>query len=259
MSQGNKYTNNAIVLVCMQDRDNNADLLELALLSLRNKSKYKDNIVVFTDFERKLNKENELSITRVLVDANVTRDPRNFRIHMNRFYDFSKHKKIIYMDFDILVLKNVNRVFSYIRSDDVYFTYAPVFPWENTAFMAGGYIEDFRDCEIVKGSVTGICSGIFGIKSQGLDNFLKLWQIMLQSTPTDNDQHALNEVIVKGMVGGKPFPNEWVAYPFQVRQDSDDRRSFAKNKDFIFYHFNPTSNQVKLGMMVDYYRRAEHG
>ena len=46
VSQTMKYTNNVIVLVCMQDRDNNADLLNLALVSLRRKSRYRDNIVL---------------------------------------------------------------------------------------------------------------------------------------------------------------------------------------------------------------------
>ena len=251
-----KYTNNVIVLVCMHDRDNNVELLELALVSLRRKSKYKDDIVVFTDFDRKLKYEDELAITRVIVDKGVTEDPRNFRIHMNRFYDFSRHKKLVYMDFDILVLKNVNRVFSYIRTNDLYFTYAPVFPWKNEAFMTGSYIDGYLDKEIVKGSATGICSGIFGLRTQGLDDLLDHWQRVLQSTPTDNDQHALNEVLIKGMVGSQAFPNEWVAYPFQVRQDSDDRRGFGKPRDFIFYHFNPTNNLEKLRMMTDYLEKG---
>ena len=256
MNADRKFTNNVIALVCMHDRDNNAELLELALASLRRKSRYKDDIIVFTDFDRKLKDEDELAITRVVVEPGITEDPRNFRIYMNRFYDFSRHKKLIYMDFDILVLKNVNRAFSHMRADDVYFTYAPVFPWKNEAFMAGSYINGYLDKDIVKGSVTGICSGIFGLRTQGLENLLDHWQQVLQSTPTDNDQHALNEVLIKGMVGGQPFPNEWVAYPFQVRQDSDDRRVFGKKKDFIFYHFNPTNNSVKLRMMTDYLERG---
>lgn len=256
MKPGRTSTNNAVVLVCIHDRNYNADLLELAVISLRKKSRYRDDIVVFTDFDRKLKNEEELAITRVVVDAGVTRDPRNFRIYMNRFYDFSRHKKIIYMDFDILVLKNVNRVFSFIRSDDIYFTYAPVFPWKHTAFMAGSYIDSYLDRDIVKGSVTGICSGIFGLRTKGLDALLDQWRHVLELTPTDNDQHALNELLIKGMVDSQPFPNEWVAYPFQVRRDQDDRRAFKKDKDFIFYHFNPTSNNVKLMMMTEYLEKT---
>ncbi len=252
MNPEGKFTNNVIVFVCLGDRDFNAELLELALVSLRKKSCYKDNIVVFTDFNRKLKDEDDLRITRVIVDKKVTEDPKNFRIHMNRFYDFSRHKKIIYLDFDILVLKNVNRAFSNIRGDDIYFTYAPVYPWESSSFMAGGYINDYRDTEIVMGSTTGICSGIFGIRTHVLDNLLDIWQQKLRETPTDNDQHALNEVIVKGLVSGTPFPNEWVSYPYQVKQDSDDLRVFSKPRDYIFYHFNPISNSVKFGMMTDY-------
>jgi hypothetical protein len=191
-----------------------------------------------------------------MVDKDFTEDPRNFRIYMNRFYDFSRHKKLIYMDFDILVLKNINRAFSYIRTDDLYFTYAPVFPWRNNAFMTGAYIDNYLDRDIVSGSATGICSGIFGLRTQGLDSLLEHWQRVLQSTPTDNDQHALNEVLIRGVVGSQPFPNEWVSYPFQVRQDSDDRRVFNGKKDFIFYHFNPTTNAIKLRMMTDYLEKG---
>ena len=256
MVPGKNSTNNAIVFVCMHDRDYNAELLELALVSLRKKSRYKDNIVVFTDFKRKLRGEDELRITRVIVDEEVTADPRNFRIYMNRFYDFSKHKKIIYLDFDILVLKNINRAFSYIRGDDIYFTFAPLFQWADSAFMAGSYIGDYRNSEIVKASSTGICSGIFGIRTRALDNLLGIWQNTLQATATDNDQHALNELIVKDRVGGVPFPNEWVSYPYQVKQDADDNRVFTGDRDFIFYHFNPTNNRTKLMMMTDYLGRG---
>lgn len=158
---------------------------------------------------------------------------------MNRFYDFGRHKKIIYLDFDILVLRNVNRVFSYIRGEEVYFTYAPVFSWAHPEFIAGDYIDRYRDSEIVMGSPTGICSGIFGIRTKALDKLLGSWQQMLQATPTDNDQHALNELIVKGMVKGIALPNEWLSYPYQVRQDSDDRRIFKKAQGLYLLSLQP--------------------
>jgi alpha-N-acetylglucosamine transferase len=252
MSSGKSCTDNAIVFVCLHDSNQNADLLELAIISLRGKAGYKDDIIVFTDFDRKLRNQEGMRITRVLVEMGVTKDPKNFRICMNQFYDFGQHRKIIYLDFDILVLRNVNRVFSYIRGDEIYFTYAPVYSWTDSAFMAGGYIRQYRDSEIVMGSPTGICSGIFGIRTKALDKLLASWQQMLQATPTDNDQHALNELIVKGMVKGVALPNEWVSYPYQVRQDADDRRVFNKPRDYIFYHFNPVSNQVKFRMMSEY-------
>jgi hypothetical protein len=236
----------------MHDQNYNADLLELALVSLRQKSRYKDSIVVFTNFKRKFKDEDSLNITRVVVDEHVTKDPRNFRIYMNQFYDFSQHKKIIYLDFDILVLKNVNRAFSHIRGDEIYYTYAPVFPWTDNAFMTKGYIESYRNSNAVKGSTTGICSGVFGIRTKNLDGLLSLWRKTLEATPSDNDQHALNELIIKDTIQASPYPNEWIAYPFQVKQDSDDNRIFTGNKDFIFYHFNPTNNQTKLQMMTEY-------
>jgi len=175
---------------------------------------------------------------------------------MNRYYDFSRHAKIIYLDFDILVLKNVNRAFSFMRGDEIHFTYAPVYGWTDSAFMAGAYVEQYRNGPIVAGSPTGICSGIVGLRTKVLDGFLDIWQKTLQATPTDNDQHALNEMIVKGMVKGTAFPNEWVAYPYQIRQDADDRRLFSKPRDFIFHHFNPVNNQVKFRMMKDSLEKA---
>ena len=255
MSHANP-TRNVIVFTCINDRDLNADLLELAITSLRGKGGYRDDIVVFTDFDRKLRNEDVLRITRVVVDRVVTTDPKNFRIYMNRFYDFSRHRKMIYLDFDILTLRNVNRVFSFMRGDEVHFTYAPVFGWTDTAFMAGSYVDQYRDSAVVAASPTGICSGIFGIRTDGLDALLEIWQRTLAATPTGNDQHALNEIIVRGMVRAAAFPNEWVAYPYQVRKDDDDRRVFHKPRDFIFYHFNPVNNQVKFGMMSEYLARA---
>jgi len=245
-----------VVLVCLQDRNFNAELLELALHSLRKRAGYRGDIVVFTDFTRRLKGEDELAITRIHVDSYPSRDPRNFRIYMDDYYDFSAHKKLIYMDFDILVLENINRVFNYIKDNAVYFTYAPVFPWTSEAFMAGSYIDQYRNTAVVRNSVTGICSGIFGVRTSVLGGLLRLWREVLARTPTDNDQHALNEVIVKGMVKACPFPNEWVSYPVQVRRESDDRRTFAKKKDYVFYHFNPVDNQVKYQMMNEYMLRS---
>lgn len=76
MSSGKSCTNNAIVFVCLHDSNQNADLLELAVTSLRRKAGYKDEIIVFTDFDRKLRNEEGMGITRVLVEMGVTRDPK---------------------------------------------------------------------------------------------------------------------------------------------------------------------------------------
>ena len=240
---------NAIVLVCLTDSNYNAELLELSLISIRKKARFKGDIIVFTDFTRPLNGEEDYAITRVHIDKLPSEDPRNFRIYMNEYYDFSKHKKIIYIDFDILVMSNINRVFDQIKTDAIYFTYAPYFEWHDDAFTAGSYIDDYRNTTIVKNSITGICSGIFGIRTHMLDNLLKIWRKVLEDTPTDNDQHALNEVIVKGMFKAISYPNEWVSYPLQIRNESDDRRVFKKNKHFIFYHYNPYSNETKFQEM----------
>lgn len=243
---------NVIVFVCLQDINFNAELLELALQSIRTRANYKGDIVVFSDFPRKLRGEDTLDITRINVDRYPSQDPRNFRIYMNDYYDFSVHKKLIYLDFDILALKNINRVFNFIKDKAVYFTYAPVFPWISEAFMAGEYIGEYRHTEVASKSNTGICSGIFGVQTGMLGELLGLWREVLQRTPTNNDQHALNEVLVKGMIKARAFPNEWVSYPVQVRLEADDKRIFTKKKDFIFYHFNPVENRVKFHMMNEF-------
>lgn len=245
-----------VVLVCLQDRDFNAELLEFALRSLRQCAGYRDDIVVFSDFTRKLRGEDTLNITRVHVDSYPSQDPRNFRIYMDEYYDFSAHKKLIYLDFDILVLKNINRAFNHIKDNAVYYTYAPVFPWTAEAFMAGGYIDQFKHTAVVRNSITGICSGIFGVRTGMLGALLNLWREVLMRTPSNNDQHALNEIIVKGMIKAHPFPNEWVSYPVQVRRESDDKRVFTKKKDYVFYHFNPVENRIKYQMMAEYMSRS---
>jgi len=241
-----------VVLVCLQDRNFNAELLEFALHSLRECAGYRGDIVVFSDFTRKLRGEDTLDITRVHVDRYPSQDPRNFRIYMDDYYDFSVHRKLIYLDFDILVLKNINKAFNFIKDNALYYTYAPVFPWTSNAFMAGAYIEQYRNTRVVRNSTTGICSGIFGVQTAMLSDLLRLWREVLMRTPTNNDQHALNEVIVKGMIKAYQYPNEWVSYPVQVRSDSDDKRAFTGKKDYIFHHFNPVENQVKYQMMNEY-------
>jgi len=252
MNAEQAYTDNAVVLICMGDLNQNANLLELAVQSLRLKSGFEDDIIVFTDFDRKFTREDELNIRRVVVNETVNNDPKNFRLFMDNFYDFSQHKKIIYMDFDILVLKNISKAFNFIKDNAVYFTYAPVFPWHDLPFGTAGYIMDYQESNIVKGSPTGICSGIFGIQTKALSNLLEKWRQILKVTRTNNDQHALNEAIVKEVVKGVAYPNEWISYPFQVRVDAHDRRLFDGQRDYIFYHFNPANNQVKLNMMTQY-------
>jgi len=245
-----KNHDNAIVLVCLSDTNYNAELLELSLQSIRENSRFKGNIIVFTDFKRELKNEENLQITRVHIDNLPSEDPRNFRIFMNGYYDFSKHKKIIYIDFDILVMKNISKVFDEIKSDAIYFTYAPYFEWHTEAFMAGSYINDYKNTPIVKASITGICSGIFGIRAHNLDKLLKIWRKTLEQTETDNDQHALNEVIVKKLFKATAYPNEWTNYPLQIRNESDDRRVFNKKKRFIFHHYNPYTNDIKFQQMT---------
>ncbi|HFD80772.1 MAG TPA: hypothetical protein ENK05_10345 [Gammaproteobacteria bacterium] len=249
--------NNVVVFVCLQDRNLNVELLELALHSLRGSAGYQGDIVVFTDFHRRLKGEDGLSLRRIHVDRYPSQDPRNFRIYMDDFYDFSVHQNLVYLDFDILVLKDIEPAFSCIRDDAIHFTYAPVFPWASEAFMAGPYLGQYRNSPVVKGSLTGICSGIFGIRTTALGRLLRVWREVLARTPSNNDQHALNELIVKGMVEARPYPNEWVSYPVQVRQESDDRRVFSGERDFIFYHFNPVANQVKYRLMREYLGRHD--
>lgn len=250
-----KKSMNAVVLVCLTDRNHNAELLELSLRSLREKARFKGDIIVFTDFTRKLDNEDALQITRVIIERSPSEDPKNFRIYMNEYYDFSKHTKIIYIDFDILVMKNINKAFDQIKTDAIYFTYAPFLEWHTEAFMAGSYIDQYRDTKIVKGSVTGICSGIFGIRTHILDDLLSLWRKVLETTPTNNDQHALNELIVKERFKAIAYPNEWVSYPLQVKQDGDDKRIMNKKGNYIFYHYNPYQNEVKIKAMTEHMNR----
>ena len=93
---------NAVILVCLGDKNHNADLLQLAIRSLRDKACFDGTIIVFTDFDRKLQNEDRYKINRITINNTKVSDPRNFRIYMDEFYDFSAHEKLIYIDFDTL-------------------------------------------------------------------------------------------------------------------------------------------------------------
>lgn len=237
---------NLIVLICLGDKNYNVDLTLLSLRSIRKVAKFDGSILLFTDFDRDIDGLAELNIDRIVIPQDSIDDPRNFRIYMHQYYDFGKHEKILYMDFDILVLKKLDFVFKKVESDAVHYCYAPKMPWTDyDAFGANGYIERYLKTPIVKASPTGICSGVFCIKSSRLKQLLKKWEKVLGKTPSNNDQHAFNSLLVKQGFPCKPFPNEWFEYPMQ----KPDARSLRSAEHFIFYHYNPVPNSKKYERM----------
>lgn len=246
MTLGN--ASNLIVLICLGDKNYNVDLTVLSITSIREVARYTGGIVLFTDFDREIPQLATMDIERVVVPSDSIDDPRNFRIYMHNYYDFSQHENILYMDFDILVLKKIDSVFKKLEKDLVYYCYAPKMPWENDdAFGASGYIEKFRKSPVAKVSPTGICSGVFAIKSKYLTKLLKKWGKVLSKTASNNDQHAFNELLVKGSYPCRPLPNEWFEYPLQ----KPDVRKLRSQDHFVFYHYNPVSNPIKLKHMQE--------
>jgi len=238
---------NVIVLICLGDRNFNVDLTLLSLRSIREVAGYQGDIVLFTDFSREIPELVSLNVNRMVVTPDGIKDPRNFRIYMHNYYDFGQHDRILYMDFDILVLKKLDSVFKRISGDRVYYCYAPLRPWDNyDAFGANKYIERYGNSPVVRVSPTGVCSGVFGIQSGALVKLLKRWSKVLDNTPSKNDQHAFNELLVKGGYPCQPFPNEWFEYPLQ----KPDARKLKSQDQFIFYHYNPVPNPVKLKHMT---------
>lgn len=238
---------NLIVLICLGDRNFNIDLTLLSLRSIREVARYEGDILLFTDFERSIPELGVLNIKRLVVSPDTIEDPRNFRIYMHRFYDFGQHEKILYMDFDILVLKKLDAVFKRIEKDRVFYCYAPKMPWDNwDAFGANDYLSKYQHSPVIKASPTGVCSGVFGITSKALLKLLKKWAKVLDKTASNNDQHAFNELLVKGGYPCQPLPNEWFEYPLQ----KPDARNLKSQEHFIFYHYNPVSNPIKLKHMT---------
>ena len=245
---------NLVVLICLGDKNFNVDLTVLSLKSIREVSGYQGDILLFTDFDREVPELASLNIKRLVVPADSIDDPRNFRIYMHRFYDFSQHEKILYMDFDILVLKKLEAVFKRIEKDKVYYCYAPKMPWDNfDAFGANAYIDKYAKSPVAAISPTGVCSGVFGISSKHLLKLLKKWGKVLDKTESNNDQHAFNELLVKGGFPCQPLPNEWFEYPLQ----KPDARALRSQDHFVFYHYNPVSNPIKLKHMTDDFNAAK--
>ncbi len=239
---------NLVVLICLGDKNHNVDLTLLSLQSIRRVSGFDGDVLLFTDFDRDIESLNKLQVKRVVVPAGAIEDPRNFRIYMHQYYDFAQHETILYMDFDILVLKGLAPVFRKIESNHVYFCYAPKQPWDNyDAFGANEYIAKYMKSPIVSASPTGICSGVFGIKSRKLKSMLKSWEKVLAKTPSNNDQHAFNSLLVKQGYPCRPLPNEWFEYPMQ----KPDARELRSRDHFIFYHYNPVPNHMKLARMSE--------
>lgn len=237
---------NLVVLICLGDKNFNVDLTLLSLRSIREVAKYDGDILLFTDFDKSISELSELKVKRVVVSPDAIDDPRNFRIYMHNFYDFAQHQKILYMDFDILALKKLEAVFKRITKDKVYYCYAPKMPWDTwDAFGANDYLDKYQRSPVIKMSPTGICSGVFAINSKTLLSLLKKWAKVLDKTVANNDQHAFNELLVKGWFPCQPLPNEWFEYPLQ----KPDARNLQSQEHFIFYHYNPVSNPIKLKHM----------
>ena len=266
---------NVVVFTCLLTNKLNRKLTELAIQSLRIRSGFKGDIVLFTDHNGWFGVESYDIIMVPIRDFYKELETQGwkiplkyvysstFRVFIKDFFDFSVYDKLIYLDYDVLTLQDCRKAFDFITDDSFYFTYAARKEWivdnargkQEPGYRGPFVSRDFdfgpyNNTKVVKDSVTGICAGIFGIKTEMLDTILNIWKNYLKEF-TDNgtelsNQQALNQLILMERIKGKAFPNEWINYPLTPVIDCIDKRTLNTTDNFIFHHFNPGSLEIKL-------------
>jgi len=251
-------------------------MTRLCILSLREKAGYTGDIVIFTDGVHFFDDipQTNLNIVHINGVEKIRQIPgfancpeylcaQKFRVFMTDHYNFKAYEKLIYIDYDVLVSRNISTVFDYISTSSVYFTYAAQAHWidkyqkpygQQSPYISSNFkLDTCINSNIFTNSTTGICSGIFGIKTDQMGALFSSWRKRIIQNVAQgiyiNDQFPFNELLLEADVHGEPFPDEWIDYPLLPIIKLDDLRNLESTEKYIFHHFNPCKAETKIHYM----------
>ena len=264
--------NDALLFVSIGTNPAYPAMARLAVQSAREAGAFNGAIVMLTDHPEHLA---DLDLTVVEIDgaAHCARFPalsrvnrhwaENLRAFADLYHDFAQYDRVLYLDTDILCAGPVGPVIEAIGTDYLHFAYAPCAGWldsnaialdHHSPFLRKGADTTVLDSSpIAQGSLTGVCSGSYGMAGDRVSQFMQLWRELLLACfdrgEEVTDQMALNECLLGGSIPGLALPNEMVAYPLWALMGRAERRELPANPVPVLYHFNPLSAEKKLGYM----------
>ncbi len=260
--------NNVIALICLATDRHKQGMIRLVVKSIREKGGFSGDIVLFSDTPDPPVRDPRLvpvHVTRFdgipCYDTEITPPyrfpPTFFKPFMGLYHDFSRYRRLLYMDFDVLVGAPLGPVFDFMETKEtLHFSYAARRCWEDAGanFLSPGFdLDKHRDSDVFRSSNTGVCAGIFGLGVTSMEKIFKPWRRRIRKLVEEGlpigDQIPLNELLLMGTVKGKGFPHEWVDYPFTPMTPYREMRPLKSEDGFIFHHFNPGAARTKLNYM----------
>ena len=221
-------------------------MLNTCVESLRTKGKFFGDIVVLKNVEEELLQPTYADyVHEYYVDGREAFDfkdhevarakGKHFKFILHHYIDCSKYDNILYLDIDIIAIRNINRMFC---SDGTKLMYAV-----EDAPMSSDSFNHFIDEEsmVQAAELKGVNSGTFCVPGEKYAEFSEAWKKNL-SLPVLNpgyewDQPALNMVVPRNEFPCEAYHGKTVYFPLLY--------SYNYGDETLLYHFNSKGQKEK--------------
>jgi len=239
---------NLVFLACRLG-DNSAiykQMLNTCVESLRTKGKFFGDIVVLKNTEENLLKPTYADYVHEFCVSGeesfgfgnhelARAKGKHFKFILHHFIDCSKYDNILYLDIDIIAIRNINRMFC---SEGNKLMYAV-----EEASMSSDSFNHFLDEESMQKAalLKGVNSGTFCIPGAKYELFSETWKQHL-SLPVINpgyewDQPALNVLVLRNEFPCEAYHHQTVYFPLLYSHNYGD--------ETVLYHFNSKGQKEK--------------
>lgn len=192
--------------------------VELCVTSLRTWGRYSGEVAVVTDHPEAMPRAVRAEARMVRVDEREIRDDAHVRNDYERYFvgrllvhrvvDVTAYDRVMYIDCDILAIRNVAPLLDGLDC----FRYSREFQ----PMSAPMYNECLSDTELAEARWRrGINSGVFAAPGDYLGECLDRWKALLDTRPQSQsyEQAALNALVLRGLIRARPLPAFSVGYP----------------------------------------------
>ena len=160
---------------------------------------------------------------------------KHFKFILHEFVDCTQYDNILYLDIDIIAIRNINSMFCSEGRDLMYAVEdSPMSSDSFNHFFDG---DELRQAELKKGAN----SGTFCIFGKGYRRFVDQWKsnfdLPLINPGYEWDQPALNALILKEQLPSQPYHLKTVYFPMIY--------SYNYGSETVLYHFNSKGQKEK--------------
>ena len=173
-------------------------------------------------------------------------DPHMCRARLHHFIDVSSYDVILYLDTDVIVLKNLDDVFNTIKANNCFTVFNAPTRLHNLWHIATMNKDDV--IKFVNKKTPSICSGIYGLPSSIVKEVFDSWLSIFDEKIKHSelfvcDQNILCELLYTNKLEYKLFPIDWLFYPKYNKIES--------GKESLLHHCALSNFRAKYKYLED--------